>query len=467
MAQNRLNRLNGLNRHTMRREKYILAYERILEGYLRTGEEAFLLESYELGKKMLKNGLGTQFAADMHFRSLEKVKRKIVLGEFPDAGHNSAIPFLELTMAFGIAFRDQLGALLRFTEIVEAGKKEWERTFDAISDAISLHDSEGLVIRANKAFCNLHGKTFKDVIGQSPWRLFHDRISPPDGCPLAECLPHLTHGTNLQRVSCETYIPKLNRYFVVTVIPVTDGTIAPSFILHTMKDITTRKKREKEEKEFQQKIRREIVLAEERERRHIAQNIHDNLGQSLAIAKRKIQALDSNLTTDSSPTGTDAKEIANLLDRMISQTRTLTFDLYPPMLDDLGLIPTIEWYAEDFASKTDLKINLIRTGKPATVSRLASAYLFRAVKEILNNTLKHAEASEVMLAIHGSESALRIVIDDDGRGFNVDERLKTATGVIGIGFVSIRQWISDMEGRFTIESTPGHGTRVVIEAPIR
>lgn len=234
-----------------------------------------------------------------------------------------------------------------------------------------------------------------------------------------------------------------------------------------MKDITARKKRKKKEKEFQQKIRREIVLAEERERRRIAQDIHDNLGQSLAIAKRRIQALDSHLTTDSSPSGTDAKEIANLLDRMISQTRTLTFDLYPPMLDDLGLIPTIEWYAEDLASKTDLKINLIKTGKPATVSRLASAHLFRAVKEILNNTLKHAEASEVMLAIHGSESALRIVIDDDGRGFNVDERLKTATGVIGIGFVSIRQWISDMDGSFSIESTPGHGTRVVIEAPIK
>jgi len=163
--------------------EYIPAYERILEGYLRTGEEAFLLESYELGKGMLKSGLGTQFAADMHFRSLEKVKRKIGLGEFPDAGHNPAIPFLELTMAFGIAFRDQLGALLRFTEIVEAGKREWERTFDAISDAISLHDSEGLVIRANKAFCVLYGKTFKDVIGQSPWRLFHDRISPPRWMP--------------------------------------------------------------------------------------------------------------------------------------------------------------------------------------------------------------------------------------------------------------------------------------------
>jgi signal transduction histidine kinase len=459
--------------------QYISAYEEILEGYLRTGEEAFLLESYELGKKMLKKGLSTKFIADMHFRSLEKVKRKIVLGEIRDAGHNPAIPFLELTMAFGLAFRDQLGALLRFTEIVEAGKRQWEKTFDAISDAISLHDSQGFVIRANKAFCDLLGKTFKEVLGQSPWHLFYDRNSPPDGCPLAKCLSYLknranpltgqrANGPNLQPVSCETYIPKVDSYFIVTVTPVGDGAITPLFFLRTMKDITKRKKREKEEKEFQQKIRKEVALAEEREQRRIAQDIHDNLGHTLIIAKRKIQKLDDNLTTDSGTSGAELKKIANLLDQTISQTRTLTFDLYPPMLDDLGLIPTIEWYTEGFASKTGLKIDVIKTGKSQTLSKPTSIYLLRAVKELLNNILKHAEAHEVMLAIHRPESTFRIVIDDDGKGFNVEKSLKTARGYTGgIGFVNIRQWISDMDGRFLVESTPGQGTRVMIEVPIR
>jgi two-component system sensor histidine kinase/response regulator len=234
-----------------------------------------------------------------------------------------------------------------------------------------------------------------------------------------------------------------------------------------MKDITKRKKMENNEKVFQQKIRNETALAEERERRRIAQDIHDNLGQTLAIAKMKIQKVAADLTTGSSEPVTDIKEIVHMLDQMIGQTRTLTFDLYPPMQDDLGLTQTIEWYAENFASKTGLKINVIKTGKPETLPKLASIYLFRAVKEILNNVFKHAGAQEVMLAIHSSESRLRIVVDDDGRGFDVDSALKMSMDATGIGFVNIRQWASDMEGSFFVESTPGHGTRAVIEAPAK
>ena len=234
-----------------------------------------------------------------------------------------------------------------------------------------------------------------------------------------------------------------------------------------MKDITKREKRENDEKAFQQRIRNEIALAEERERRRIAQDIHDNLGQTLAIAKMKIQELSANLTTESGKLVTDIKEIAHMFDQMIGQTRTLSFDLYPLMLDDLGLIPTIEWYAENFAAKTGLKINVIKTGKPVTLSRLASIYLFRAVKEILNNVFKHAGAQEVILAKHSSESRLRIVVDDDGRGFDVDSARKMSMDATCIGFVNIRQWASDMDGSFFVESTPGHGTRVVIEAPVQ
>jgi PAS domain S-box-containing protein len=450
----------------MHRDEFISTYEKILEGYLRTGQEVFLLQSYDLGKKMIQNDLSTEFAADIHFRSIERVKRKIISGKFQDRGYNPNIPFLELTIAFGLAFHDQLDALLRFIEIVEAGKREWEKTVDAIGDAISLHDSDGFVIRANKAFCNLLGKTFQKVIGESPWSLFYDRESPSDGCPLAACLSILRNKADMKPVSYETYIPKLKRHFLVSVIPVRDGTITPLFVIHMMKDITKKKKRENDEKVFQQKIRNEITSAEEHERRRIAQDIHDNLGHTLAIAKMKIHKVETDLTGSSKP-ATDIQEIAHMLDQMIEQTRTLTFELYPPMLDDLGLIQTIEWYADSFASKTGLKINVIKTGKPGTLPKLASVHLFRAVKEILNNVFKHAGAQEMILAIHGSESRLRIVADDDGRGFDVDSLQKISMNTPGIGFVNIRQWVSDMNGSFFVESTPGHGTRTVIDVPVK
>lgn len=227
-------------------------------------------------------------------------------------------------------------------------------------------------------------------------------------------------------------------------------------------------KRQEQEKNFQQRIRQEIVLAQERERRVLAQDIHDQLGQNLAIVRMKIQEAKTKLPQESSKLVGHLDESTALLKEMIQQTRTLIFDLYPIMLDDFGILRTIEWHVKEFYSRTGLKIKFIKEGAPGepSRSRSVSIHILRVIKELLNNVLKHAEADEVVVTVHGSDSMFGIVVADDGKGFDPDNIFKSPHDFKGIGLFSIREWVSGLGGKFSIESKPDSGTRVFIEIPI-
>lgn len=222
---------------------------------------------------------------------------------------------------------------------------------------------------------------------------------------------------------------------------------------------------EHEEISFQQKLREEIISAEERERRHLAQSLHDQLGQPLAIVKMKLEQARSSVSDETAPLRDDLTETLRLVDEVIQQVRTLTFDLYPTILDDLGLLPALEWYLDDFSSKTGIQGTMIKIGPDINLSESVAAYLFRAVKELLNNILKHAGASKVVVTVHGSNDKIRIVTDDDGKGFDADFD-KTSRTLKGLGLFGVKKQAISLGGRLEIESTPGEGARVIIEIPV-
>ena len=235
----------------MEQDEYLRAYWEIMKGFLDTDEEIFLLQAFDLGKQMLNDGLSTEFAADMHFRTLEKVGNGLRVIE-EEERRKAELPFLELTIAFGMAFRDQLGALLRFMERIEIARREWETSFDSITDPIAIIDFKGCINRANKAFYTLVGKekAFQDVIGQPCWRLFYDTGKPPEGCQLPGCAPLSLHLP----ASYELYIPKLSRYFTTSFHPVHDNTGVSSYLVYTMKDITERKRMEAALRRFSEEL---------------------------------------------------------------------------------------------------------------------------------------------------------------------------------------------------------------------
>ncbi len=228
----------------------------------------------------------------------------------------------------------------------------------------------------------------------------------------------------------------------------------------------TLKMRQEQEKTFQRKLQEETVLDSAKERRGIAKDVHDHLGHSLAILKMKIEGVQSSADDRSDNMNESLESSIVLIKEMIQQTRTLIFDLYPVMLDDFGLLRTIEWHVKDYRSKTGLETKFVQAGTPAEPSRAVSIYLLRVIKELLNNALKHADAENVIVTVRDADPAFEVIVSDDGRGFEADNVMKSPGEFSGIGIYSIREWVSGIDGEFALQSTPGSGTIVTITIPI-
>ena len=226
------------------------------------------------------------------------------------------------------------------------------------------------------------------------------------------------------------------------------------------------KMRQELEKTFQRKLQEETVLAQAKERRVMAQDIHDHLGHSLALLRMKIDDVKSRAGDRLDNMKESLEDSIVMIKEMIQQTRTLIFDLYPVMLDDFGIVPTIEWHVKDYKSKTGLAAKFIQAGTPAEPPPAVSIYLLRVIKELLNNALKHADADHVIVTVLGSDTVFKVIVGDDGKGFDLEDTMKLPGASGGIGLFSVREWVSGIGGKLTIESKLGTGTSVTIKIPI-
>ncbi|MEQ8225741.1 MAG: ATP-binding protein [Candidatus Eremiobacterota bacterium] len=229
-------------------------------------------------------------------------------------------------------------------------------------------------------------------------------------------------------------------------------------------EIIERKKVEEKIKKYQEELREmtlELSLAEERERRTIASNLHDHIGQALAIIKLKLSALQGNAIF----CGFEQNiiDIKRLLDQTIQYTRNVTCELSPPVLYELGLIAAIEWLSEQSPEKYGLKVNLTTEGNHINLPDEIEIILFKAIRELLTNSAKHGHASLVNIHFKWYEHKIEVNIDDNGTGFDSKKSLSIKN--TGFGLFSIRERIRYLGGYFNISSEEGEGTEVKIIIP--
>ena len=221
-----------------------------------------------------------------------------------------------------------------------------------------------------------------------------------------------------------------------------------------------------QQKQAEQKLRSlasELLLAGERERREIALELHDHIGQTLAASKIKLGDLLSK------PAGRFKKplnEIRELIDQAIQYTRSLTFDLSPPILYEIGLGAAIEWLAEKTQKEHGLAIDVRIQSIPVSVDHEIPILLFQIVRELLFNVVKHAKARSIRISVQGDSDQIRIRVKDDGVGFDTS-RVQLQSGEnAGFGIFSIRERLSYFGGSLQIVSGPNLGTDVTITAPL-
>ncbi|MBW2085110.1 MAG: PAS domain-containing protein [Deltaproteobacteria bacterium] len=233
------------------------------------------------------------------------------------------------------------------------------------------------------------------------------------------------------------------------------------------RDITVRKEAEKKILEYQEQLRSlamELSLAEERERRRIAIDLHDRVCQTLAMVQIDLNKLRQSVASTELDKSFD--RVIRFVDTAISDTRTLTFNISPPSLYELGLEAALDELAEQMQDEYGLPITLEDDGSPKPVSQEGRVILYRAVRELMINVVKHAQAREMKVSIWGEDGHIHIEVKDDGIGFDTSQVYSRLTKTMSLGLLSIREQLVSLNGQMEIDSKPGRGTTVALVVPI-
>ena len=208
----------------------------------------------------------------------------------------------------------------------------------------------------------------------------------------------------------------------------------------------------------------ELALTEERERRVLARDLHDDLGQVLAIIKIKLTSLEESERRGALKG--PLQEIETLVDQANRSARSLMLQLSPPALQTLGLVPALEWLGEEMERIYGLAVRIDKDGDLPALAEPARTTIFRAIRELLINVAKHAQTSVAQINCHQpADGQLSISVTDQGRGFDASRALASPAKDSGFGLISVRERIEFIGGKMTVDTMPGYGTTITILFP--
>ena len=369
--------------------------------------------------------------------------------------------------AMQIVFRDITGRKKAEEQILRA-KQEWENTFDAVPDAISIIDDQHRIIRGNKAMADRLGCTPKDLVGCTCYEVFHGTQIPPDCCP---------HTFSLQDGSMhseEVTGRHSEEHFLVTVSPIHDHNDKIVGSVHVARNITERKKAEESLKKAHDhleirvnertaelaQISRQLLNVQEDERKRIARELHDSIGQSLADAKLGLEnSLELIKGGEFDKSVESMEAIISRIQQLSDEVRRIHTELRPPLLDDLGIILTISWFCREFgklhpAILVEKEIALEEHDVPDDIKIV----VFRVLQEAFNNIAKHSKSKSARLALTKTDGSIEFLIEDFGEGFHAHEVGSENLLHEGFGLTNMKERTELSGGNFSIESQKGKGT---------
>ncbi len=236
----------------------------------------------------------------------------------------------------------------------------------------------------------------------------------------------------------------------------------------SFRDISERKKAEQrliESREQLRSLASQLTLTEERERRRIATDLHDRIGQALAISKIKLGALRES--TSSLGLCKDVDGVRDLIEQTIQDTRSLIFDLCPPFLYELGFEKAIEWLLEDIQNQHGITTHFKSDGKPKQFDDDIRVLLYQTIRELFVNIVKHAEAENAGLTIKRDDHTISLCVEDDGLGFDEGATPFRMQKEGGFGLFRIQERFNYLGGEIQIKSKPGKGTKIFLRLPFK
>ena len=207
-----------------------------------------------------------------------------------------------------------------------------------------------------------------------------------------------------------------------------------------------------------------IVEAQEAERQRLARQIHDGPAQSLSNFILQTEIAAKLFERDPERAKGELANLKTSAKNTFDGIRDFIFDLRPMMLDDLGLVPTVRRYVDTFREKSGLQTTLTIAGAERRLESVREVMVFRGLQELLGNVRTHAQASQVRILLELDEKRVKVVVEDNGKGFDPVALLNGQQKTIGL--TALRERIELISGQLQIDSQPGQGTRVILEVPV-
>ena len=204
-----------------------------------------------------------------------------------------------------------------------------------------------------------------------------------------------------------------------------------------------------------------MVQAQEAERQRLARQMHDGPAQALSNFILQTEIAMRLFDLDQEKARDELNNLKLSATKTFQKVRDFIFDLRPMMLDDLGLIPTLKRYIEAYADQPSMDVRLSLTGTERRLEPYLEVMVFRAIQEILNNAIRHSQATQVKVQVDMSDTNVRITVDDNGKGFDVD----TLDEKSNLGLKVIRDRVEMLGGFLEVDSITGQGTRVTFQLP--
>jgi len=332
---------------------------------------------------------------------------------------------------------------------------------DDLGVAVAQVDPAGTWLSSNAALCELLGTPF-DQLSRVP---FHEVFEAENDAAERDALSKLLNGA-VRQYSSER-IAKGSRGSIPVRVTFTlaTGPENSKYLLTRIEDLTALRKAEaalRESETARHELARRLTNAQEEERTRIARELHDDIGQSLAILRIQMLRAGQPVSGVIGKRHPGVAELCENLKAITERVSRLSHQLHSSELEYLGLAAAVQSHCREFSEKYKIPVECSCEGIPEHLDDLLALSVLRIVQEALHNAGKHSRAKSMQVALHGSPSELSLLIADDGVGFNPEEAKLSA----GLGLISMRERVHLAGGEFEITSTPGEGTCIAARIPL-
>jgi PAS domain S-box-containing protein len=346
---------------------------------------------------------------------------------------------------------------VRFLE----SRKQFAAIVESSDDAIISKDLSGIILSWNTAARRIFGYSPAEAIGQPITIIIPPELQQEE----REIIERLRKGERIEHFETVRVSKDGGRVHVsLTISPIRDNQDRVIGASKIARDITARRRFEEALKESEFSAR--LLRVQDEDRRRIARELHDGVGQLLAAASMNVAVVANEKDKLSPDAAHRVEENRALLQQLSADVRTVSYLLHPPLLDEMGLRSALGWYIEGFAERSKIAARL---EIPAHLERLpqdSELVIFRVAQECLTNIHRHAKSSSALVRLSNADGKLTMEIQDNGQGIDPEVQAKIASGkTSGVGLRGMRERVVAIGGTFRIDSN-GNGTSVLVSLPL-